>query len=455
VSTRAQLLATVATDFPTNGVELITAADARHSLDDMINSSWIPSTDGTPLVSPMSAAGDLIYGGVAGAATRLAPGTANQVLHSGTTPTWSAVSLTADVSGILPAANGGSANAFFAVTGPAASVKTFTFPNASATVLTDNAAVTVAQGGTGRATSTTAYGLLAAGTTATGAQQTLAAGATTEILVGGGAAALPVWTTATGTGAPVCAGSPAFSGTPTFADTGFTIGAATPATIAGSAGSLTFTAAGTNQNIWFAPSGTGINSSSKSWTIGTGSDSTAERVAYTILNSGYSAPSSVNALANGDKFVYYNQTGGKFAIGLDTSFGFWFQATGATPHFKWYTGAAAGTQYMTLANSGHLLLGGLTTDGTGILQFPAATANTGGLNFGTEIYFFRTGTNTAQISASSGLTLTGSITTSAPNAGTAGAWKFGIRVAATVVFDTTQYIQLDVGGTLYKLALAI
>jgi len=66
----------------------------------------------------------------------------------------------------------------------------------------------VTEGGTGRATSTTAYGLLAAGTTATGVQQTLAAGATTEILVGGGAAALPVWTAATGSGAPVRATSP-------------------------------------------------------------------------------------------------------------------------------------------------------------------------------------------------------------------------------------------------------
>ena len=66
----------------------------------------------------------------------------------------------------------------------------------------------VASGGTGRATSTTAYGLIAAGTTATGAHQTLAAGATTEVLVGGGASALPVWTTATGSGAPVRATSP-------------------------------------------------------------------------------------------------------------------------------------------------------------------------------------------------------------------------------------------------------
>ncbi len=79
---------------------------------------------------------------------------------------------------------------------------------ASTDYLSSATPVTVVQGGTGRATSTTAYGLLAAGTTATGAHQTLAAGATTEVLVGGGASALPVWTTATGTGAPVRAGNP-------------------------------------------------------------------------------------------------------------------------------------------------------------------------------------------------------------------------------------------------------
>ncbi len=99
-------------------------------------------------------------------------------------------------------------NSFIVFSGPATSAKTFTLPNATCTILTSNAAVTVAQGGSGRATGTTAYALVATGTTATGAQQTLASGATTEILVGGGAAALPTWTTATGSGAPVRATSP-------------------------------------------------------------------------------------------------------------------------------------------------------------------------------------------------------------------------------------------------------
>lgn len=55
---------------------------------------------------------------------------------------------------ILLGTNGGTSNGFFSITGPTTSLKTFTFPNASANVLTDNALVTVAQGGTGVGTIT-------------------------------------------------------------------------------------------------------------------------------------------------------------------------------------------------------------------------------------------------------------------------------------------------------------
>lgn len=43
--------------------------------------------------------------------------------------------LTTGVTGILPGANGGTGNGFFAVTGPASSLRTFTFPNSNATML--------------------------------------------------------------------------------------------------------------------------------------------------------------------------------------------------------------------------------------------------------------------------------------------------------------------------------
>jgi len=60
----------------------------------------------------------------------------------------------------------------------------------------------IARGGTGRVTSTTAYGLIAAGTTATGIHQTLATGTAGQILKSNGAAALPTFQT----GAPADVG---------------------------------------------------------------------------------------------------------------------------------------------------------------------------------------------------------------------------------------------------------
>jgi hypothetical protein len=100
------------------------------------------------------------------------------------------------------------------LTNAATVARTWTMPDKDGTVAmtSDISGLTVTQGGTGVATLTTAYGLVAAGTTATGAVQTLAAGLTTQMLVGGGAAALPVWTAATGSGAPVRATTPTFSG---------------------------------------------------------------------------------------------------------------------------------------------------------------------------------------------------------------------------------------------------
>lgn len=53
--------------------------------------------------------------------------------------------------------------------------------------------IAVTKGGTGRTTSTTAYGLIAAGTTATGNQQTVAPGTAGHALVSAGAAALPAF----------------------------------------------------------------------------------------------------------------------------------------------------------------------------------------------------------------------------------------------------------------------
>lgn len=97
--------------------------------------------------------GDIIYGSAADTLSALAKNTTatRYISNTGTSnnPAWTQIDLTNGVSGILPGANGGTANGFTAFTGPATSLKTFTLPDVSSTILTSNAAVTVAQGGTG------------------------------------------------------------------------------------------------------------------------------------------------------------------------------------------------------------------------------------------------------------------------------------------------------------------
>lgn len=99
------------------------------------------------------AQGDLLYGSAADTLSALTKDTnASRYLSntgSSNNPAWAQVDLANGVTGTLPAGNGGTGNAFFAVSGPTTATKTFTFPDASASVLTTDTAVTVAQGGTG------------------------------------------------------------------------------------------------------------------------------------------------------------------------------------------------------------------------------------------------------------------------------------------------------------------
>lgn len=100
-------------------------------------------------------------------------GTANQVLVNGTSGTaqFGAVTLTTPQD-----------------------IATASSPTFAALTLT--AALTVANGGSGRNTAT-AYALIAGGTTATGVHQSLSTGTAGQLLQSGGASALPSWTTAT------------------------------------------------------------------------------------------------------------------------------------------------------------------------------------------------------------------------------------------------------------------
>lgn len=85
---------------------------------------------------------------------------------------------------VVPVANGGTGSAYVGFTGASASEKSYALPNASSTILTSNAAVTVAQGGT-NATSLTANGVLVSNSDGT-AVTTVAPGTSGNVLESNG-----------------------------------------------------------------------------------------------------------------------------------------------------------------------------------------------------------------------------------------------------------------------------
>ncbi|MEP7196068.1 MAG: hypothetical protein ABI851_06070 [Saprospiraceae bacterium] len=96
----------------------------------------------------------------------------------------------ADVTSIIASNFGGTGNGFTKFTGPITSEKTFTLPNASATILTSNSAVTAAQGGTGLVSYTVGDILYASAATVL---SKLADVATGNALISGGVSTAPSW----------------------------------------------------------------------------------------------------------------------------------------------------------------------------------------------------------------------------------------------------------------------
>jgi len=112
-------------------------------------------------------------------------------LTSGATGAGFTIALaTSTVSGILTSVNGGTGNGFVKFSGATTSEKTYTLPNANATILTDNAAVTVGQGGTGQTTYVIGD-ILQASTTTTLSK--LTAVATGNVLISGGVGTVSSW----------------------------------------------------------------------------------------------------------------------------------------------------------------------------------------------------------------------------------------------------------------------
>lgn len=162
---------------------------------------YLTQTSGTTrkkvaLYNTSGATGDLYYRSGSDDFTQLPIGSSNQILTvSGGVPTWQTPSVTSTFndSAFTLTDNGDATKiAKFELSGiTTATTRTYTLPNVSGNVYVSSGTdVSVADGGTGRSTSTTAYGLIAAGTTATGAHQTISPGTSGQFLKSAGASSL-------------------------------------------------------------------------------------------------------------------------------------------------------------------------------------------------------------------------------------------------------------------------
>lgn len=136
--------------------------------------------------------GDILYASGTTTLSALADAATGNALISGgvgVAPSYGKIGLTTHVSGILPTANGGTGIAYFTAAGPT-TARVYTFPDAACTVLTTNAAVTVAQGGTGVAT-LAAHGVVIGN--GTSAVAVTGAGTSGQVLTSNGASADPTF----------------------------------------------------------------------------------------------------------------------------------------------------------------------------------------------------------------------------------------------------------------------
>lgn len=132
-------LAVESISFGTTGLTPSTATKGAVT----VAGTLITSNGGTGLASYSQ--GDLLYYNTGTTLTALAKNTSATRYLSNTgsnnNPAWAQIDLSNGVTGILPSANGGTGSAYFAISGPTA-LRTFTFPDANATIARTDAAQT-------------------------------------------------------------------------------------------------------------------------------------------------------------------------------------------------------------------------------------------------------------------------------------------------------------------------
>ncbi len=202
-------------------------------------------------------------------------------------------------------------------------------------------------------------------------------------------------------------------------------------------------------SLWIQSGNIGIGAAGSIATIGSSSGQialTANASTVLVATSGSTSSAalvinSVTAALAGSQ-VNYQTNGSTKAF------------TGIAAQTNAFVSGAAVNDYIVRCDGGNFLV--CTDSGTSIAA--KFVASTGQLSLLKNITSTTTGTGTLIVAGGVGIAgavfTGGAITTGAPSGGTAGAWKHGILVTAAVTPDTTRYIQLDVGGTLYKVIIS-
>lgn len=144
--------------------------------------------------------------------------------------------------------------------------------------------------------------------------------------------------------------------------------------------------------------------------------------------------------------------GGNLLIGTTTDAGQKLQVNG-NGYFSANTASVQSVEITNASASGFSVLTLSNTGASGRSYDIGVGGNTSGQNNNFYIFDNNASSTRLTITPAGNTAIFGAISTGAPTGGTAASWKLGSRVAATVVLSTTEYIELDVNGTLYKLAI--
>lgn len=123
---------------------------------------------------------------------------------------------------------------------------------------------------------------------------------------------------------------------------------------------------------------------------------------------------------------------------------------GSTQPFVW-----SGRSKLTSPSDGIVTLNNNAANGFTRLQMGGTTASFPAIKVNGSALNFRLADDSADCAfTASNATLSGTVSTADPTSGSGPAWKLGTVKAATVALNTTNYVEVNIGGTSYKLALA-